>query len=427
MCSMNKVIKNVNFLIAFLLTSSILFPLSYGQPTLISSDNVAWSFYPEDGYMVYSRDIVQSRNMPIYVDIGNLFGDSFRFGWKQNANYDGIFGNMKFTTDGSSAQSLDENSSDFTVDLGPYPINNVTKYQFELNFKKGGKVWIRFPISENRTPRIELVPENRTPTIELVPENRTTTIELAPENKTLPLENLTEFFVKSDEEFREALNNSSLNKLIYMDDTEFRGQFLIKNSMGHMRIQQRVNNGVMPIINGINGCFAIAIEDSSNVSIDGLMITNAYVGLLLEDDVYCSITNCTIRNFDLDGISLNNSSGTFIKDNEIISLNPHNHETLTGINLTKCRYKCELKNNTISLDGGNNSPIPIAILLDRSQGNDLSVKPQNGEEYLIFEDDVDWAIRCNGSSSCCRRGVSMNCDCPTFSRLSRNRWHLCGN
>ncbi|MDD2836464.1 MAG: hypothetical protein PHY05_09995 [Methanothrix sp.] len=77
---MKKMIKNVNFLIAFLLASSILFPLSYGQPALISSDNVAWSFYPEDGYMVYCRDIVQRRNMPIYIDIGNLFGDSFKFG-----------------------------------------------------------------------------------------------------------------------------------------------------------------------------------------------------------------------------------------------------------------------------------------------------------------------------------------------------------
>lgn len=408
--------KIIDLLLIISLITLIYLPLAYAQPSLRSSDDVIWSVNTENGYMVYSREIDQSRNMPIYVDIINLDGKSLTLGWKQDAKYPGMFGNMKFTTNGSAVQSIQTNESNFR-DIGPYMIDNSTNYRFELSFKKGGKVWIRFPLTDS----------NAHP-----PDNNATLNQGKPvacakqptlEEPTI-LAKPTIFFVDSDAELHEAINNSSENKLIYLKDTEFNGQYYINKS--NIKITSQRNNQGMPTLNGNDKEFVIAIEDASRVSIDGLMITNAYVGILLEDTANCSITNCTIKNFDLDGISMNNSSGTFIKDNRIISLNSPKHDNLTGINLTKCKDDCELSNNTIRLDGGNDSPIPIAILLDRSHGNILSLKPERGEEYLIFEDEVDWAIKCDGSYPCCRRSGDVNCDCSTFALLSQNQWDLCG-
>jgi parallel beta-helix repeat protein len=391
----------IRILMIILLIHQIHLPFGYAQPSLLSSDNGKWSENVENGYMVYTREIVQSRNIPIYVDIVNLSGKYLTFGWRQKANYPGIFGNMIFTTNGTSVKTNENNQEDFE-DLGPYPIDNRTNYRFELFFKKGGKVWIRFPLQDNIVPPVER----------------------SVQAKQLPLQEPTIFFVDSDAKFLEAMSNSSESKLIYLkQDFEFNGPLYINKS--NIKIVSANNNTMKPIFNGNGNEYVIAIEDSSNVAIDGLMITNSNVGILLEDDVNCSIKNCTIKNFYLDGISLNNSSGAFIKDNKIVS-HIQNNCNLTGINLTRCENNCELANNTIDLLRKPDNPLPIALLVDRSQNNFLSIKPQR-EGYLIFEDGIDWQITCDGSFPCCKRSVDDPCDCSAFIAISENDWDLCGN
>jgi parallel beta-helix repeat protein len=398
---MQKKSKSLCLLLIAFLICPIYLPFAFAQPSLISSDNVLWSTHCENGYIEYSREISQSTEMPVYVDIKNLKENDLIFGWKQEAKFPGIFGNMKFTTNGSSAQYIQDNSVNFT-DSSSYPIDNFTKYQFELSFKKGGKVWIRFPLVDGK--RIS---------------DNGNTVESKP--KTKP----TIFSVKSDAELHKAINNSSANKLIYLADVEFNGPYYINKS--NITLTSQNNNRAKPIINGNAREYVIAIEDASNVLIDGLIITNAFVGILLEDDADCSIKNCTIKNFDLDGISLNNSSGTSMIDNQIISPIHPNSANITGINLTKCQNNCKLINNTIQLFRRNNGPIPIDLLLDRSQGNILSINPQRDDEHLIFEDEVDWAIKCDGSYPCCRRNSGEECDCSTFKAASQNHWLLCGS
>lgn len=372
-------------------------PSIFAQPSLVSSDNVLWSAHSENGYVVYFREISQSTESPVYVDIKNLKGKDLAFGWKQEAKFPGIFGNMKFTTNGSSVQEIQNNSVNF-IDSNLYPLDYWTKYQFELSFKKGGKVWIRFPLPENYNP--------------------------GPNPDPIPAEPTT-FLVKSDAELHEAINNSSTNKLIYLEDVEFKDSYHINKS--NITIASNDDNHAKPILNGNGKEFVIAIEDASNVSIDGLLITNAFVGILLEDATDCSINNCIIKNFDLDGISLNNSSRTSLIGNKLISSNKPASANITGINLTKCKNNCALINNTIQLFREDSNPIPIAILLDRSQGNTLSIQPQGDDEYLIFEDEVDWVIKCEGSYPCCKRTDDEECDCSKFKGLSPNHWILCGN
>jgi len=222
-----------------------------------------------------------------------------------------------------------------------------------------------------------------------------------------------EFFVNSDSELRDAINNSSFNKMIYLKDNEFRGSYYINNTAGTIKITSDPCNKKRPILRN-NGDYVIAIEDSPYVSIEELEISDAKNGILMEDSWKCNITNCSIKNFTLNAISLINSSAS-IQINKIIFNSSQNH--IAGINLVKCRDKCTIIDNEIILASGvkRGSQGPIDLSLDQCQVRNQKFKPYDYKNTsLILKDGIYWQINCSSTTPCCRRKNAEACNCSEF-------------
>ena len=286
--------RRIVYSLFILLVSLIYFSLTFAQPSLVSSDNHPWATNKEEGYIVYSREIYQGENMPIYVNVVNHVDANITFGWKQLANCPGIFGNMKFVFNGSPMESIKKNEADFK-EVGAYPISEGTKVGFELDFKKGGKVWIRFPLPSNRAPSIhDLKADKSCPQGSMAFINWTANAS-DPENdpiffkfflngkeesdwtknnvwswntsqgdrikvgirdgkhadknhyddmiQRVYVEQPVIFNVDSENELRDAINNTSNDKLIYLKDIEFKGPIYIKNNASKIRIASCPDTG----------------------------------------------------------------------------------------------------------------------------------------------------------------------------------------
>jgi|WetSurMetagenome_2_1015567.scaffolds.fasta_scaffold57557_2 parallel beta-helix repeat protein len=489
---LNKILWTV-CLVVVLFISQMSFLSAFAQPSLEPTDGIRWAIKSEPRYLTYYCEIPNSKTSPIHVDIKNVT-DSIFFSWRQEANHPGLFGNIKFKINETEIKTLRDNNSTFE-DIGPYHLTSTDRPAFDIYFKKGGKIWIRFPVSTNlinRTPSIRsLSSDKNSPqgsnvlvgwSVDAFDQdndkifykyflngiqksdwtegnkwywntsegiNGSNKIEVwirdgknanesyyddktqreflvakfSPEQSEPENEKVAVFNVSTCNEFIDALNNSTnCKKVISLRYMRCIGSYLIKNNKNKLIIKSHPDNRLKPILDGNGGDYVIAIEDSSNVSIDGLDIKNAKVDIYMEDVADSSITNCKVENFIVDGISLNNTTGTRLQDNKIESSTPGNHKT--GINLTECKDNCEILDNDISLPNGDSRTASYDILLINSSGNELFINPSE-EGYLIQQDSsVSWKVNCTGSYPCCTTFPTDDCDCNDYDLQGINNWFV---
>ncbi len=240
----------------------------------------------------------------------------------------------------------------------------------------------------------------------------------------IPTKNLCEscvFYINSAEELRISLNNTTcIKKIILLESGKYNGQFYIGNNISNVTIKPDPKNRGSVILDAMNADFNFALENTSNVSINGLTLKNGNNGILLEKVKNCLVDGNKIYGFKFNGIFADHSVQNNSITNNIISSDKYQND-VSGITLSESRdvviggneilvgYK-----NPYSNINGNNY---IDILLNKSVGNIINF---NGIG-IITEDAINCGVTCDGDAPKCAC-ESVEDGCQHFIGISNNSW-----
>jgi len=223
--------------------------------------------------------------------------------------------------------------------------------------------------------------------------------------------------VCSCEELQNAINNSEcIDKRIFLRSGFYNGTIYIINNTHFLQIMRHPQNRGSVIFDAAGSDFNIAIEDSSNILISGLVLKNAVNGIGMDNVTNCTISDNEIAGFKMMGAYINNSHfNNSIRNNSIYSNIYINN--ICGINLINSS-DILIDNNDINSSAVHDRYIFIDILLKNCCGNSLHFMG-NG---IIIENDLICSVSCTGRYSPACKCDSCIDNCQHFRELSQNSW-----
>lgn len=228
------------------------------------------------------------------------------------------------------------------------------------------------------------------------------------------------FCISSSKQLREDINNTNCTKkIILLENGKYEGSFYIGNSSSNVTIQPRKDRASV-IFDAKGGEFIFAIDNTSNISINGLTLKNGNNGILLDRVKNCIINGNKIYSFKFTGIFMNNTViNNSITNNLLSSDNDQNN--VSGIILSESSDVI-IENNEIRVGNENpnfnkNGNNYIDILLNNSFGNTIDFAGIG----IITEDTILCGIICNEDEPMCACD-SVEDDCQHFIGMSNNTW-----
>jgi parallel beta-helix repeat protein len=212
--------------------------------------------------------------------------------------------------------------------------------------------------------------------------------------------------ITSDMDLNEKIRESE-NKILVLENGTYPDEIII--NVKNLVIKSKYWLGAKFDTRGSNFC--ITIDNTSDVSIDGLSFTDCKCGIIIYNSTNCSVNKNDIRYKNLPGIYINNGNFNNITNNYLQS---EVNGSKQGIRLHNSSYNF-LENNSIVSNYG------IYILNLKSKNNMIKhdIKKFPGIIYN-FDDKINCSINCTRNDH-----HRLNCSSHLENRMDCSECTLC--